>query len=94
MKNIEKLRIEEEGKARAQNQSALGENLNMYPIESELAKKIGTMTQMGNEMKGVPFHLLARVLIWYLPDFIWMLQNIGVASYIGKEAEKMIKVMI
>ena len=33
MKNIEKLRIEEEGKARAQNKSALGENLNMYPIE-------------------------------------------------------------
>lgn len=71
----------------------------MYPIESELAKKIGTMTQMGNEMKGVSFHLLARVLIWYPPGFIWMLtkkllQNIGVASYIGKEAEKMIKVMI
>lgn len=71
----------------------------MYPIESELAKKIGTMTQMGNEMKGVPFHLLARVSIWYPPEFIWMLtkkllQNTSVASYIGKEAEKTIKVMI
>lgn len=45
----------------------LGENLNIYPIESELAKKVGNMAQMG---KGVPFHLLARVLIWYPPDFI------------------------
>lgn len=44
----------------------LGENLNIYPIESELAKKLG-MAQMG---KGVPFHLLAGVLIWYPPDFI------------------------
>ena len=22
-------------------------------------------------MKGVPFHLLVRVLIWYPPDIIW-----------------------
>lgn len=69
---------------------SLGENI--YPIDSELAKKIGSLAHIGNEIKGVPFFLLIIGLIWHPPAFIWrltkkLLQNIGLASYMRGSGE-------